>query len=68
MLETLEQVPQLGRYLHLLRGINDLTSPVGREPITNMSHLVVITPCALFLNWSVMRVRGRDVRCIDVVS
>ena len=34
-----------GRYYHFLRGINDLTSPMGRDPITDMSHLVVISSC-----------------------
>ena len=30
--------PAWGRYHHLSRMINDLTSPVGREPMTHMSH------------------------------
>ena len=31
--------PALGRYNHLSRMINDLTSPVEREPMTSMSHV-----------------------------
>ena len=30
--------PAWGRYHHLSRMSNDLTSPVGREPMTHMSH------------------------------
>ena len=47
LLESLGSLPQWGRYHHLLRRINDLTFPLGREPITDMSHLVVISSCAL---------------------
>ena len=45
--KTLELVPHWGRYHHLQRWINDLTSPEEREPIDDMSHRVVrlfITP------------------------
>ena len=31
--------PAWGRYYHLSRMFNDPTSPVGREPMTNMIHL-----------------------------
>ena len=63
MLETLGLVPQWGRYHHLLRGINDLTYPMGRDTITTMSHLVVIFSCALFLSGSVTR--GREgMQCV----
>ena len=50
MLETLGPVPQWGRYHRLLREVNGITSPVGREPITDTSHLVVISFFALFLS------------------
>ena len=68
MLEALGPVPQWGRYHHLLHEINDLTSPVGRESITGMSHLVVRTSCALLLNWSVMKsreVKGVSTLCLS---
>ena len=55
LLETLGPLPQQGRYHHLQRRINDLTSPMGKEPITDMSHLVVISSYALLLNESVTR-------------
>ena len=55
-LKTIGLVPQWGRYHHLLRVINDLTSPVGRESITDMSYLVVISFCA----------RGVVVSCVMV--
>ena len=55
LLETLGPVPQEGRYHHLLRDINDRTSPVGREPITDMSHLVVMSSYVLLLNELVMK-------------
>ena len=47
-----------GRYHHLLRGIIDLTFPVGREPITDMIHLVVIPSFVLPLSGSVTRDGG----------
>ena len=55
LLETLGPVPQEGRYHHLLCGSNDLTSPVGRKPITDMSHLVVRSSYVLLLNGLVTR-------------
>ena len=55
LLETLGPGPYWGRYHHFLRGINDLTSPVGREPINDMSHLVMMSSCELRLNGSVAR-------------
>ena len=68
ILETLGLEPQWGRYHPLLRGMKDLTSPVGRESITDMSHLVVRTFCALLLNWSVMKsreVKGVSTLCLS---
>ena len=68
LLEALGPVPQWGRYHHLLHEINDLTSPVGRELITDMSHLVVRTSCALLLNWSAMKsreVKGVSTLCLS---
>ena len=57
LLETVGPVPQWGRYHHLMNGINDLTSPVGREPITDTSYLVVKSSCVLLLNVSVTKSR-----------
>ena len=51
-LETLGPLPEWGRYHRLLRGTNDLTSPVGRETIVNMSHQVLNSSLALFLGGS----------------
>ena len=46
-----------GRYHRLLHGMNALTSPMRKEPITDMSHLVVISSYALLLTGSVTRSR-----------
>ena len=54
---SLRTSTQWVRCHHLLRRINDLIYPVGREPITDMIHLVVIKSCALLLNWSMVRSR-----------
>ena len=68
LLETLGPVPQWGRYHHLIRGINDLTSPMGRELITDMSHLVVISTCALLPNGSDEELeRGVRYVCVGVL-
>jgi len=45
--ETLRPVPQWGRYHNLLHGTNGLTSPVGRDPIADMSYLVVSLSASL---------------------
>ena len=34
-------------YHHLLRWINDITSSVGREPISDMIHLIMILSFSL---------------------
>ena len=60
LLETLVPVPQWGRYHHLLHGINDPPSPVGRDPITNMSLLVVILSLMLPFSESVTRGGRRE--------
>ena len=39
----------------MLRGVNDLTSPMRRDPICDISHLVVISSFALPLSGSVSR-------------
>ena len=58
LLETVRLVPHWGRYHHLLRENNDLTSPVGRELITDMIHILVKLSCVMFLlNESVTRSR-----------
>ena len=46
--ETLEPVPNWGRYHHLQCWIKDLTFPEERKPINNMSHRIMrlfVTPC-----------------------
>ena len=40
-------MPQGGRYQRLIRGLNDLTSPVRKEPISDMIHLVAESSFAL---------------------
>ena len=61
LLETLQPVPQWGRYHHLLREINVLTFPVGREPIRNMSHLVAVSFLRFpLVGWQRRMVEGCD--------
>ena len=42
-------------YHYLLRGINDITSPMGRKSISDMIHLVVILSFALPFDGSMTR-------------
>ena len=64
MLKTWWPVLHLGRYHHLLR-VTDLSSPIGRDPICNVSHLVVILYRSLLLNRSLTRV-GRSAFLCDL--
>ena len=59
MLETLGPVLQWVGCHHLLRGVNGLTSLVGRDPLSDMSHLVVILSIELLFIGSVTRDGGR---------
>ena len=68
MLETLEPVPQWGRYHHLLRAINNLTPLVRREPISDTSHLVAISYFALPLSGSVTRDGGKVWRYYNIYN
>ena len=66
-MEILGLLLQWGRDHHLLRGTNDLTSPVGREPITDMNLLIVILHFALPPRGLVPRGFGRAELWVDVV-
>ena len=68
LLETLGLLTQWGRYNHLLRGIDNLTSSMGREPISDMYHLVVRSSIALPLGVSVTRAGGRRIWGSTLVS
>ena len=59
-LETLEPLFPWGRYHHLLRWSNDLTSPMRREPIVNMSHHVLRSSSSLALGGSMSTMKGRS--------
>ena len=71
LLGTIEPLPQWGSYHHLLRGINNLISPMGRKPISDMSYLVMRSSIVLFLcdEKSEMQVPEylRQCRCVAVV-
>ena len=54
--DILGPVPQWDRYHHLLREINDLTSPVGRDLISDTSRLVAILSVVSSFGGSVMGV------------
>ena len=51
-------LPKWSRHHHFLRGINDLTSPVGKELISDIIHQGVISSFALLLSGSMMKVKG----------
>ena len=55
LLETLGPLLLWDKYHHLLRGINDLSSPIGREPINNTSYMVVRSSVVLPLGGSMMK-------------
>ena len=56
--ETLGAVPQGDRYHRLLRGVNDLTSSMGRESVIDMSHQGLRLSVALTLSGSGTTVMG----------
>ena len=70
LLETLGSVPQLSRCYHLLRGINDLTSPMGRKPIADMNQfrcdIVVCATCESLVK-SISRSQGERRDRVSVV-
>ena len=50
----------------MLGETNDLTSPVGRDPIANMSHQVLSLSLALFLGGSISKINGGMYGCTCV--
>ena len=59
LLEILRLVPEWGRYQHLLRVVNDRTSPVGSDPISDVNHLVATSYVASSFCGSVTGIEGR---------